>query len=59
MDTVAVLTAETDSAAAGAALAEQINTALPLPLIWSLFPQPPLTTISFCFRLSGTERLKQ
>jgi len=31
MDTVAVSTAQTDSAEAGAALAEQINTALPLP----------------------------
>ena len=31
MDTVAVSTARTDSAAAGAALAEQINRALPLP----------------------------
>ena len=31
MDTVAVSTAKTDSAAAGAALAEQINAALPLP----------------------------
>jgi hypothetical protein len=31
VDTVAVSTAQTDSAAAGAALAEQINTALPLP----------------------------
>src|SRR4028118_844728 len=31
MDTVAVSTTQTDSAAAGAALAQQINAALPLP----------------------------